>query len=135
MNRMIMVACALLALLAIGRAASKLTADDPHAALEHAAATMNATLPRKMNAMVTMTRVDVQGDLLRFGIDVDPALPFHPEQWDAARRAALIAPLCNDTTRRLFKHHVSAQARYHYTDAGAGAAKSYDLTMTPADCT
>jgi hypothetical protein len=132
LNRLIMVACALLALFAASRVYTKMTKEDPRAQLAQVATRLRASLPRKLNDQITMTDVQLEGNTLRFVADIDPALSFHPERLDADKRALVLKSMCNETTRTFFKQNFSAQARYNYRENGA--AKTWDLTITPSDC-
>jgi hypothetical protein len=102
-----------------------------NAALTQLANETNASLPKKLDAMTTLTRVELEQDIWRVHLTMDPASPIDPYQQQTYKNFA-IKQICGSDMKVILQHKIAVEYLYTYTDS-AGEQK-LRITIPPGSC-
>jgi len=106
-------------------------ADENQAALAKMADEFNATLPKKIDRYFTVTRAEIQQDIWRIHITVDPKAPIDPYQQKQYKDFA-IQQICGSEMKVILKKKITIEYLYTYTDS-AGEQK-LRISIPPGSC-
>jgi hypothetical protein len=100
-------------------------------ALVNLAAEQNASVPKKLDSVTTLTRVEYDDPVWRVHYTLSPAAQIDPYS-QAIYRDRAIKEICGGSTRQLLVQKITIEYLYTYTDS-AGEQKMR-ITIPPGSC-
>ena len=94
----------------------------PHKVITKLAREMNAELPKKIDAVTTLTKVELEGRVFRINYTMDPGAPIDPSQSDRYAATA-IKQICASKMRIILESEISIEYLYTFSAAGGSERK------------
>lgn len=106
-------------------------ADENQAALAKMADEFNATLPKTIDRYFTVTCAEIERDIWRIHITVDPRAPIDPYQQKQYKDIA-VQQICGSEMKVILRKKIAIEYLYTYTDS-AGEQK-LRISIPPGSC-
>ena len=135
MKRVLKIIAAIVIVLAIPAIIQKIMfrekPEAKNAALTQLAADTNATLPKRLDKMTTLKRVEFEQDVWRVHLTMDPGAPIDPYQ-QATYRDFAVKQICGSDMKMILQQKIGIEYLYTYTDS-AGEQK-LRIAIPPGSC-
>jgi hypothetical protein len=135
LNRLVKYLLAIVIVIAVPKLIQKLMfgskTADPSAAITQLAKDVNATLPKKIDAVTTLTKVELDGSIYRIHYQLDPA-----QKLDVARKdtytAAAVAQICGSNMKMMLDNQITIE--YLYSFGAANNPQQIAISIPPGSC-
>jgi len=134
LNRIVMIIVAVVAIAVVGPRLMKKkdSVEDTHSMLVRQSQLLNAKLPARPNAVITVTSTEVEGTTMRVNYDVDDSVQFRGRDLDGNTNKMVGLACGNESLKGLLKQNVSPQLRFHWRESGT--PQQQDLTVPAGAC-
>ena len=137
MKRLLKYAAALVIVLAIPAIIQKVMLgpkqeDAKKTALVNLANEQNATLPKRMDAMTTLTKVEYDQDVWRVHYTMDKGAPIDPFSQKTYRDYA-VKQICGGSTKMILEKNITIEYLYSYTSS-SGDPEKLRISIPPGSC-
>ena len=135
MNRVVKIVLAIAILVIVPKLIQRVAFGTPHdkalAALRETVKEVSSTLPRKIDAVTTLTKAEVSGDTYRIYYTMDPSVPL-----DASRRGSVEQNakqlICGSSKRVLADNGINVE--YVYTFSGPSGEEKMSVVVPSGSC-
>jgi len=104
---------------------------DPAEALTKLASETNAGLPKRVDALTTLTRVEYDRKVWRVSYTMDKGAPIDPSQDDKYKNYA-VKQICASDMRRMLDNNITIEYLYTYTDSSG--QQNMRISIPPGSC-
>ena len=136
MNRAVKIILAIVIVIAVPKVIRAIffgsRASSPAEAVAQLAQEMNAGLPKKIDAVTTLTKVELDGSVYRIHYTMDPGVVVDPSQRDTYTAVA-IKKICSSNMRMILDNQMSIEYLYTFSAAG-GSEQELAIPVPLGSC-
>jgi hypothetical protein len=136
MNRVVKIVLAIAILIIVPKFIQRVAFGTPKdkalAALRETVKEVSPTLPKKIDAVTTLTKVEASGDTYRVYYTMDPSVPYEPSKKGAVEQNAKHL-ICGSEKKVLADNGINIE--YLYTFSGPSGDEKMSVVVPAGSCT